>query len=111
MRFSHQCVLNLKQRSENHAWHSWITCKTACGFATTLVLTEKAGPEVIKGPGANLVTVSGNNAVGVFQVGSTGDDGETATISGLTISRGQSPFGGGISNNGTLTLFNQPCIG
>ena len=85
-------------------------------LTSTLNLEEKPGPEVIIGPGENLVTVSGNNAVGVFQVGSLGDnvnigrpaEGPTATISGLTISSGYSgyspSYGGGIWNNGTLTV-------
>ena len=38
-------------------------------LSSTLVLSEKAGPEMIDGPGASLVTVSGNNAVEVFSVG------------------------------------------
>ena len=40
---------------------------------------------MIDGPGAGLVTISGNDAVGVFQV----DSGEVATLSGLTISGGR----------------------
>src|SRR5262249_48115972 len=35
-------------------------------LSSTLTLSETAGPEVINGPGANLATVSGNNAVKVF---------------------------------------------
>ena len=42
-------------------------------LASTLVLSETAGPEVIDGPGASLVTVSGNNAVEVFSVGERRD--------------------------------------
>ena len=37
-------------------------------LSSTLMLSETAGPEVIDGPGASLVTVSGNNAVEVFSV-------------------------------------------
>ncbi|WP_442404980.1 choice-of-anchor Q domain-containing protein [Mycobacterium sp.] len=81
-------------------------------LTSTLILAEKDGPEVIKGPGENLVTVSGNNAVGVFWVGFQLDnvnaEGPTATISGLTISSGHAlsypDYGGGIWNNGTLTV-------
>ena len=47
---------------------------------------------VIDGPGSSLVTISGDNAVGVFQVAS----GEVATVSGLTISGGSAYEGGGI---------------
>ncbi len=69
-------------------------------LAGTLELTEAAGPEVINGPGASLVTVSGNNAVEVFNVGS----GVTATLSSLTVSGGSATNGGGIDNLGTLML-------
>jgi hypothetical protein len=68
-------------------------------LSSTLALTETAGPEVINGPGANLVTVSGNYSVGVLSVSS----GVTATLSGLTISNG-SAGGAGIDNSGTLTV-------
>ena len=70
-------------------------------LSSTLVLSETAGPEVIDGPGASLVTVSGNNAVGVFSV----VNGVTATLTGLTISGGSTAGnGGGIDNGGTLTV-------
>jgi hypothetical protein len=73
-------------------------------LTSTLTLSETAGPEVIDGPGASLVTVSGNNRVGVFAV----SDGVTATLSGLTISHGsahnEGDFGGGIVNYGTVTV-------
>ena len=70
-------------------------------LASTLVLSETAGPEVIDGPGANLVTVSGNNAVEVFSVTS----GVTASLSGLTISGGLATQGGGLSVvGGTVSL-------
>jgi hypothetical protein len=70
-------------------------------LANTLTLTEKAGPEVIDGPGADLVTISGNQSVQVFQVNS----GVTATISGLIITGGiGSGSGGAISNTGTLSI-------
>ena len=66
-----------------------------------IVLSDTSGPMVIDGPGANLATVSGNNAVQPFQVMS----GVTATIEGLTITAGVAAnFGGGISNAGMLTV-------
>ena len=37
-------------------------------LSSTLTLSETAGPEVISGPGANLVTISGNNMVRVVLV-------------------------------------------
>jgi hypothetical protein len=72
-------------------------------LGSTLDLTETAGPEVIDGPGASLVTVSGNNAVEVFSVAS----GVTATLTDLTISNGLAPQGGGLSVlGGTVSLTN-----
>ncbi len=54
----------------------------------------------ITGPGASTMVVSGDNAVEVFAVNSG-----TVTISGLTIENGDSPAGGGgILNEGTLTI-------
>ncbi len=71
-------------------------------LAGTLTLSETAGPEVIDGPGANALTISGNDAVQVFKVAGTAT---TATLSGLTISGGSIAHnGGGIDNEGTLTL-------
>ena len=85
------------------------TIKFAHSAYGTIKLTS--GPLVvatgvdIDGPGANKVTVSGNNASTVFDVQS----GVTATISGLTITKGSYavPYGFGadaIANYGTLTL-------
>jgi hypothetical protein len=73
-----------------------------------LELTNTTGSISIVGPGAGLVSVSGNHASRVFQV----DKGVTATISGLTIADGNEPFGvgsysgygGGLVNRGTTTL-------
>ena len=77
--------------------------------ASTLELSETAGPEVIEGPGAKLVTVSGNNAVRVFEV----DSGVTAAISGLIILGGSisDGSGGGIDNSGTLSITNSTFSG
>jgi len=70
-------------------------------LSSTLELSEKDGPEVIDGPGASALTISGDNAVEVFLV----DAGVTATLSGLTISGGMTnQSGGGISNAGTLSV-------
>lgn len=61
----------------------------------------------ITGPGASLLTVSGNNANRVFNIGQS-SPGHTVAISGLTVANGRAPdndFGGGIEQNfGTLTL-------
>ncbi|GBC84338.1 hypothetical protein HRbin11_00763 [bacterium HR11] len=58
----------------------------------------------IVGPGADQLTVSGNNATRVFNISS----GKTVQISGLTIANGLTSFdsGGGILNAGTLTMTN-----
>jgi hypothetical protein len=67
---------------------------------TPLVLTDTDGPQVIDGPDAG-VTMSGDAKSRVFQI----DQGVTATITGLTITRGwTSGDGGGVLNYGTLTL-------
>lgn len=55
----------------------------------------------IQGPGANLLTVQGPGDSSVFAVGS----GTTVTLSGLAITGGRGN-GGGIFNQGTLTLGN-----
>lgn len=56
----------------------------------------------ILGPGAAVLTVSGSNAVRVFDI----DAGATASISGLTVADGRGDDGGGIRNNGTLEVTN-----
>ena len=72
-------------------------------LTSTLSLSETDGPEVIDGPGASIVSVSGGNAVGVFKVATNA----TATIQGVTITEGKntSSDGGGLENvGGTVTL-------
>jgi CSLREA domain-containing protein len=60
----------------------------------------------INGPGANLLTVSGNNASRVFSISSSSN--AIVSISGMTISDGNvvpiNGFGGGIFNGTTNTL-------
>src|SRR5262249_33867286 len=63
----------------------------------------------ITGPGANVLTISGNNANRVFYVASTGN----LTMSGLTIANGNSnnsPLysgnAGGMANDGIATVSN-----
>jgi hypothetical protein len=70
-------------------------------------------PESVVGPGAGVLTISGNNADRVFIVGTIFNQNLSlvASISGLTISNGvalTSPnnYGGGILNFGTLTVNN-----
>jgi hypothetical protein len=66
-------------------------------LASSIIIAQDL---TINGPGANALSVSGNNAVEVFHV----DSGVTAKISGLTIEKGSSPYGGGIYSAGTLTV-------
>jgi len=85
------------------------TIKFASGLTGTITLSsgflEIATSVSINGPGANVLTVSGNNAQQVFQV----DPGVTASISSLTIANGVAPAstfsnGGGVLDLGTLTV-------
>jgi hypothetical protein len=72
----------------------------------------------IQGPGASALTISGNNAVRAFNIGSV-NGAISVTLSGLTIAQGRATlitalpsgtgfFGGGICSNigGTLTIAN-----
>lgn len=71
----------------------------------TLGFREISQNLTISGPGAASLFISGANTFTVFQI----DPGvTTATISGLTIENGYSSSvaGGGINNQGTLTLSN-----
>jgi hypothetical protein len=74
------------------------------GLSGTITLTTGelliARDVHLDGPGAGVITVSGNNASRVFDIAST----STATISGLTVGSGVSSLGGGIANAGTLTV-------
>jgi len=69
-------------------------------LTSTLVLSGSAGPEVIQGPGANLLTIGGNSAVEVLQV----DSNVVASLSGLTLTAGSATNGGGINNAGSLAV-------
>ena len=69
----------------------------------TLTLSKNV---TISGPGANLLTISGGGAK-IFYINS----GVTASISGLTIANGNSVNGGGIDNEGTLTVSNSTFAG
>jgi hypothetical protein len=63
----------------------------------------------IQGPGANLLTVSGNHASRVFQLTPGGT--HNFTFSGLTIADGIGDFGGGMNLGGTSgTLTIQDCV-
>ncbi len=67
-----------------------------------LNLTKAAGTLRIQDAGANLLSVSGNNASQVFYL-----NGTSASLSGLTITGGIDAEGGGLYNKGgTVTLTN-----
>ncbi len=66
----------------------------------TLALTNTATPEQIQGPGSALLTINGGGGIGIFSVAT----GVTATLTGMTITDGVAESGGGILNQGTLTV-------
>jgi CSLREA domain-containing protein len=79
---------------------------------TTIQLTPAYGSltvagygVTITGPGANLLTVNANGSssheLSVFTV----DSGATATLYGMTITGGYANFGGGVYNQGRLTVL------
>ncbi len=80
---------------------------TVFATAQTISLTTGGTLDIgnnmsIVGPGANLLSIDGGNAVEVFNIAS----GSTVAISGVTITNGSSSDGGGIYNAGTLTVTN-----
>ncbi len=86
---------------------SFNTARTITLGGTVLLIGTNADL-TITGPGANLLTVSGNNASRVFQI--QAGIGQV-TISGMTITQGSglagaTANGGGIDNAGTTTLTN-----
>ncbi len=102
-----------------------ITIDSTLAGGQTITLTaplpQIKGNVTINGPGASVVSVSGNQAYQVFNIAS----GASVTISGLTITQGLAPSqvsnstllqqtqaaGGGIDNAGTLTLTNSIVTG
>ncbi len=87
------------------------TIKFESGVTGTITLTSGELPLAqnldIEGPGANNLTISGNDASQVFDV----KVGVTATIARLTIAHGTGAEGGGIYNAGTLTVSNSTLSG
>jgi hypothetical protein len=65
-------------------------------------ITDSAGL-IIDGGSAN-ITVSGNNAVRVFEVGTSTISGAKLTLNNLTVANGRATNGGGILNNSSNTL-------
>jgi len=83
----------------------------SCPPTSPIVLTSTINITknlTINGLGPSDTAVSGNNAVGAFSVGSGVTD---AMISGLTIEDGNSKYGGGIFNEGTLTVTDSTLSG
>lgn len=99
----------------------WDAAGAANANADTNTITFKAGlsgtittklqatginlvyPVTINGPGARTLTISGGDSARIFTVASTA----TVTITGLTLANGNyGDDGGGILNNGDLTLIN-----
>lgn len=83
------------------------TPRTIVLAGTVLTIDDASnGPLTILGPGADRLTISGNQLSRVFAVAS----GDVASISGLTVTQGNSltgafpGYGGGIYNSGTLTV-------
>ena len=66
----------------------------------SLALSNTAASVAIDGPGAGLLSVSGDNTTEVFN---TADD-TVVSMSGLSIIDGNGVFGGGLFNDGMLTI-------
>jgi hypothetical protein len=84
---------------------STITFDTTALGSNAITLTKGqlviAANMTITGPGASKLTLNGNHANRVFDIASTTAQ---VTISGLTISGGSAAYGGGIVNQGSLTV-------
>lgn len=75
-------------------------------LASTLALSDTM---TLAGPGANLLTVSGNKAVRVMTI-DTPTSGQKITVSGLTIANGFSNQGGGVFIGNEVVAFNNCAI-
>jgi RTX calcium-binding nonapeptide repeat (4 copies) len=97
-------VADIQQGSQKITFASTVfsTSQTITLTAGQLVLNNPALTTII-GPGANLLTVSGNHASRVFDI-----TGGSAALSGLTITGGSATFSGGglYSSSGNLSLTN-----
>ncbi len=99
---------SLRDAMANAASGDTINFSLAYPATITLASTLSMNTSLtISGPGASNVAISGNNAVQVFSIGW----GVPVTISGVTIENGNSSFGGGFENGGTLTLSNSTVSG
>ena len=78
------------------------------GVTLSLTNVKDANTGVaINGPGGGIVTISGNQAGGVFMV----PTGATVTLSGITITGGSAADGGAVDNFGNLTVTNATITG
>ncbi|MGH7783711.1 MAG: Calx-beta domain-containing protein, partial [Candidatus Binatia bacterium] len=59
-------------------------------------------PMTITGPGANVLTISGNDVTQIFTIAND----QVVNISGLTLAHGNGPLGGAILDMGSLTISN-----
>ena len=64
----------------------------------------------INGPGADLLTVARSSSTGPFRIFQVNPN-ATGELSGMTIRGGVAPFGGGILNDGDLTLTEVAVVG
>ena len=94
--------------SDNIDFASWLNGTITLTQGLLTIANDTSGPDLtIEGPGGSGLTVSGINTDRVFLI----DSGSDVTINRLTISGGSKGFGGGILNNGTLTLTNATVSG
>jgi hypothetical protein len=101
-----QAVLdsNTAAGSDTIVFDSSFNAAKTITLAATININPATGDSLtITGPGANLLTVSGNNAVEIFFV----SDGDIASISGMKLTLGKNNNGGAaIDNRGNLTVAN-----
>src|SRR5262249_14402963 len=76
--------------------------KTVVLTAGMLSINKPSGTLTIRGPGADALALSGGGHGQVFAISPTSN----VTISGMTITGGVGPEGGGILNDGKLTISN-----
>jgi len=91
---------------------STITFSSFFNTAQTITLASQLLIDkslTITGPGANLLTISGNNAVRIFSI-ATGS--LNVTLTGLSVANGKATAGGGIFNDsaGTLNIANSAIL-
>jgi hypothetical protein len=82
----------------------------APGLTGTITLTsgelQITSELAIVGPGAGNLTISGNDASRVFEIGTATSHPDVVGIGGVTIAHGRAPEGGGILDHGsTLMIF------